>query len=406
MEENLFDANSLYRAYKATLKASPTKPQSQKFELNWLHNIAVLYEELNNGTYEPSKKTQFVIRERGKVRLIRASPTPDKVVQHAFCDDVLLPSIKPKLIYDNYASLKNRGVSMARKRFEIMMHRYYRKHKSNQGYILLMDFSGYYDNLWHSLVFDAMSKCIKDDGHISLLKSIIKSCRKDVSFLTDDEISKLYYGKYKSMDYINIPEEKLTGKKYLYKGLDIGDQVAQIAAIYFPTPMDNYVKIVRGEKYYGRYMDDSFILHESKEHLLELLEAIKAVASKLGIILNNDKVKILPLSRTFSFLQVKYFLTPTGRLVKRINPKRLTVMRRNLKKLAVMVKIGERDYELVRNLFGSWASDFYRLMSKKQRQNMDKLYNELFSKEEEEYEKAVQIRPVYRKVYWDSRRRA
>ena len=405
MEQELFDANSLYRAYKAAVKASPLKPQTQKFALDWLHNIAVLRERLNKGTYVPSKKIQFIIRERGKVRLIRASPMPDKVVQHAFCDDVLLPCIKPKLIYDNYASLPGRGVAMARKRFELMVHRFYRKHRTNQGYILLMDFSGYYDNLWHSLVFATMSKCIASDGNIRLLKTIIASCRKDVSFLPAEEISKLYYGKYKALDYANIPKEKLTGEKYLYKGLDIGDQVAQIAAIYFPTPMGNYIKIVRGEKFYGRYMDDSFILSESKEHLIELLKEIKAITSRLGIILNDNKVKILPLSKTFSFLQIKYFLTPTGKLVKRINPKRLTAMRRKLKKLSLKVKSGERDYELVRNLFGGWSKDFYRLMSKKQRQNMNELYKELFSKEEAEYEKSVQIRPKYRQIYWRDRSR-
>lgn len=401
--EQLFDANSLYRAYKAAVKASPMKPQTQKFELNWLHNIAVLCEQLNTGTYIPSEKIQFIIRERGKVRLIRASPVPDKVVQHAFCDDVLMPYIRPKLIYDNYASLQGRGVAMARKRFEVMVHRFYRKHKTNQGYILLMDFSGYYDNLWHSLVFDAMRKCIKSDGNIWLLKTIIKSCRKDVSFLSAAEISKLYYGKYKALDYVDIPKEQLTGEKYLYKGLDIGDQVAQIAAIYFPTPMDNYIKIVRGEKFYGRYMDDSFILSDSREHLLELLKEIKAITDRLGIILNHNKVKILPLSRTFTFLQTKYFLTPTGKLVKRINPKRLTVMRRKLKKLSVKVKNGERSYELVRNLFRSWSMDYYKLMSKQQRQNMDKLYNDLFNKEEAEYEKSVHIRPKYRHIYWCGR---
>lgn len=251
--EEIFDGDTLYSAYTAMLKASSSKPLAQKFELDWLHNIAILHEQLKTRRYEPGEKIQFVIRERGKERLIRAAPTADKVVQHALCDNVLLPAVLPKLIYDNYASLEKRGVSMARRRFEVLVHRYYRKHRSNKGYILLMDYSGYYDNLRHVLVYDAMSKCLSREADLWLLKSIIKSCRKDVSYLTDEEISKLYYGKYKVMDYINVSKEKRTGRKFMYKGLDIGDQVAQIAAIYFPTPIDNYVKIVKGEKYYGRY---------------------------------------------------------------------------------------------------------------------------------------------------------
>lgn len=186
----------------------------------------------------------------------------------------------------------------------------------------------------------------------------------------------------------------------MYKGLDIGDQVAQIAAILYPTPIDNYVKIVRGEKYYGRYMDDSFIISNSREHLLELLKDIKVIAANLGIILNPKKVRILPLSRTFIFLQIKYFLTSSGKLVKRLNPKRITSMRRKLKKLAIMVKDKKRDYIIIRNMFRGWSKDFYRLMSKKQRQNMDNLYKSLFKEEEEEYEKTIYIRPDYRRIYW------
>ena len=150
-------------------------------------------------------------------------------------------------------------------------------------------------------------------------------------------------------------------------------------------------------------MDDSFLLSDSKEHLCEILKEIKTIAGRLGIILNAHKVKILPISKTFSFLQVKYFMTESGKLVKRINPKRITAMRRKIKKLSVMVKSGERNYINVRNLFHAWSKDFYKLMSKLQRQNMDNLYKELFSKEEAEYEKSIQIRPRYRQIYWNSR---
>lgn len=75
-------------------------------------------------------------------------------------------------------------------------------------------------------------------------------------------------------------------------------------------------------------------------------------------------------------------------------------MRRKLKKLAVMVKNGKRDYLSVRNMFKGWTASYYKIMSKVQRQNMDDLFNSLFEKEESEYENALQIRPEYRQIYW------
>lgn len=402
-EDIVLDANVLYESYKMALKASPMKALTQKFEIDWLHNIAKIKEELESGRYVPAKKTEFIIRERGKVRLIRASPMRDKVVQHALCDYVLLPAIRPKIIYDNYASLKHRGISMARKRFELMIHRFYRKHKTNQGYILLMDFSGYYDNLRHDLVRASVGRLINGPVSKKLFDSIVDSCKQDVSFLSDDEIARAYEGKYKALDYANVPKELRTGKKWLYKGMDIGDQIAQAVAIYFPTPIDYYMKIVRGEKYYGRYMDDSNDIHISKQHLIDALREVKVIAASQGIILNDKKVKILPLSKTFTYLQVKYFLTPSGRLVKRINPKRLTAMRRKLKKLHKMMLAGRRKFESIYHLYNSWRKDYFRLMSKAQRRNMETLYNSLFSEEAKKYEEALQIRPRYRQIYWRSR---
>ena len=59
----------------------------------------------------------------------------------------------------------------------------------------------------------------------------------------------------------------LTGERMMKKHLNIGDQVAQTAGIAYPIPIDNYIKIVKGMKFYARYMDDSYIIHESKEYL-------------------------------------------------------------------------------------------------------------------------------------------
>lgn len=42
------------------------------------------------------------------------------------------------------------------------------------------------------------------------------------------------------------------------KSVGIGSQISQISGVYYPTRIDNYCKIVKGMKYYGRYMDKLF----------------------------------------------------------------------------------------------------------------------------------------------------
>lgn len=132
------------------------------------------------------------------------------------------------------------------------------------------------------------------------------------------------------------------------------------------------MKIVKGVKFYGRYMDDSYAIHESKEFLEELLEEIIEIAGELGITVNTHKTRICKLSEHWRYLQVQYSLTDTGRVIQKINPKRLTAMRRKMKKLAP--KLTEKEFT---DWYKSWFKNHYKIMSKRQRSNMDTLFNQL-----------------------------
>lgn len=99
-----------------------------------------------------------------------------------------------------------------------------------------------------------------------------------------------------------------------------------------------------------------------------------------GIHINKKKTRIVKISSTYKFLQIKYRLTDSGRVIKRINPKRVTTMRRKLKKLAGKVKNGEISYENVENMFRGWMGGFYKLLSKEQRKNLIGLFENLFEK--------------------------
>ena len=157
------------------------------------------------------------------------------------------------------------------------------------------------------------------------------------------------------------------------KHLNIGDQVAQTAGIFYPMRIDNFVKIVRSVKFYGRYMDDSYAIHESKDYLQEVQGESTEIAKKeLGITVNQRKTRICKLSDHWRFLQVQYSLTDTGRVIQKINPKRLTDMRRKMKKLAP--KMSEKGFT---DWYTAWFKNHYRIMSRQQRSNMDILFNQL-----------------------------
>ena len=379
-EEILCDANSLYRAYKASVKGSKWKETVQRFMLKFLVYIFQIRDELLSRTLQNGPVGEFLQNERGRIRPITSRTIKDRIVRNVLCDELLLPAVRKKVIYDNGASLKGRGISFSRKRFEVHLRRYYREY-GNEGYILFGDFSKFYDNIIHAIAKRELMKLFDEDEFIDwLLTLIFDGFRIDVSYMTDEEYATCMEDLFVKLDYRKIPKEKLTGEKWMEKSVDIGDQLSQVIGIYYPYPIDNYVKYVRSQKYYGRYMDDWYVMSPSKEELLDILEHIKIIAKELGIHINEKKTRIVKISSTYKYLQIKYTLLSNGKLVKRINPARVTTMRRKLKKLAAKVVNGEVLYENVENMYKSWMGNYYSLLSKQQRENLLMLYEELFHK--------------------------
>lgn len=371
-QREIFDGNLLYESFLRAKQGSEWKPQVQRFEMNYLIELSNLQKELESGDYVFQSSTEFTLHERGKQRRITGEQIKDRVSKHALCDEILTPAVRKFLIYDNGASVKGRGIDFTRKRLLLHLRKYYQTHHTNDGYILLIDFSKYYDNIRHDRLIEQFEKYIKDERALDFLRKVIDRSKVDVSYMNDEEYAGCMESVFNSLEYQDVDKSLLTGEKYMYKHLNIGDQVAQIAGIIYPIPIDNYVKIVKGVKFYGRYMDDSYAIHESKEFLEELLQGIIAIAKDFGITVNTRKTRICKLSSLWRFLQVQYSLTDTGRVIQKINPKRLTTMRRKMKKLVHILP--EKEFD---DWFNSWFQNHYRIMSKQQRSNMNTLHNEL-----------------------------
>ena len=394
-EEILCDANNLYRAYKASVKGSKWKESTQKFILNFLGYIFQIQEDLINRTLKNGPTEEFELRERGRIRPITSLQTQDRIVRHVLCDDILLPEVRKKIIYDNGASIKGRGISFSRKRFEVHLRKYYQEY-GNTGFILFGDFTKFYDNIIHEIAKQELLKLFDDDEFIDwLLTLIFDGFKIDVSYMSDEEYSTCMEDTFNKLEYRLIPKNKLTGEKFMEKSVNIGDQLSQVIGIYYPHRIDTYVKYVRRQKYYGRYMDDWYIMNPDKEELLDILENIRIIAKEYGIHINEKKTRIVKISGTYKYLQIKYTLTSSGKIIKRINPKRVTAMRRKIKKLAVKVKNGDILYENVENMFRGWMGSFYKLLSKQQRSNLLALYEELFDKKIEIVNKKMRIYDPY-----------
>lgn len=381
MSSSIADLNVLYDAFLASMNGSAWKEEPQRFEIDFLSEIIRLKKEVENRTYQTTQGSVFIYRERGKARLIHGGRMRDRVIRHALCDNELTDKLNPYLIHNNGASQKGKGMTFARNQFEKDLHNYWLEHRNNDGFIGFVDISKFYDNMQHDKIIELV--CPKLDADASwLLEEILKTFEVDVSYMDEEEYAGCMAKKFDSIKYhTEIPDEAKTGEKMMRKSVDIGDQVSQNIGIFYPTKLDNYAKIVRACKYYGRYMDDIYIIGESREEVRSVIEGIAEQAKELGMFINEKKTHIEKLSGNYKYLQIRYTLTDTGRVIRRINPKNVTRERRKLKAYKRLLDKGMMPAEDIEEAFKSWLGASFKYMSNQQIMNMITLYLNLFRRE-------------------------
>lgn len=355
MIEKLYDINNLYDSFLKIRKASGWKERTQRYEENLMINLYNLRNDLITGQYRPSKPHIFTLRERGKKRLIESYNIEDRIVQRCLVYHVLLPIVRPKLIYDNDASLEDRGTSHFRKRLSFKLHRYAEQH-GNNGYILLGDFSKFFDNIRHDVFLQCLKEMGVDDEVLAFTNMILDAHMTDVSYMNDEEFSNCMDRVFNALEYNTIPRTLLTGEKMMPKSVGIGSHLAQLAGIVMPYKLDNYIKIVKGCNDYARYNDDFYVIHESKEYLKDLLKDIEQICSELGIFLNRKKTQIVPLRHRFTILQTQYWITDNKRVVEIPAKCAYKRERDKLRGLKRRYDKGEISFAKVQIMYKSWRN--------------------------------------------------
>lgn len=367
------DPNNLLDAFRKASNGSIWKSSVQKYEINLLKNIRQTQLDLQSNNYRQGEFLEFELNERGHNRHIKALGIADRVVQRALCDEVLMPQLGKYLIYDNGASQKDKGVEFCRRRLETHLHKYYRKYGSD-GYFLHIDFRKFFDNIRHDKLLAAFSDKLDDDSVMPVLENMVQSFKIDISYSDKDLTDQVF----NSMEYAKIPADLKTGKRYMAKSMGIGSQVSQAAGVFFPTKIDTYCKVVRGCKFYGRYMDDIYIIHHDKEFLRSVLDGVREQSAEIGLFINEKKTQIFKLRHGFAFLKIKYNLTETGKIIKRPARDNITRQRRKMKKFRKLVDEGAMSIEDARNEVKSWMGANENLNAYRTCQNIRQLYKDLF----------------------------
>jgi len=340
--DRVTDLDNLNLSFKQAKKIVHWKESVQRYEMNRIANIIEARRKLIAGENLQKGFIKFTLRERGKIRDIDGIQIDERVPVKCLCDQALVPILTRPLIHDNGASLKGKGVMFSVRRLIAHLSRYYRQNGSNEGYALMIDFKRYYDNIDHDILIAMLKKQIKDLRVMELTEKLIR-----------------VFGDG--------------------KGLGLGSQVSQIAAIFYPNILDHFIKEKLRIKFYGRYMDDLYLIHSDKQFLKYCLAEIQKVCETLKITVNLKKTRIAKLSDGLLFLKGKYSLLETGKVLRlpcRDSPIR---MKRKLKKFKPLIEAGKMSFMDLRNAYQSWRGAFKkRFQAYKKVSKIDALYDRLF----------------------------
>ena len=331
--DEMCEFDVLYAAYKAARRGKRSKYSTAQYEANVLQNTEWLSYILRSGKYRPSRFEVFYVREP-KLRLVQAPAFVDKVVQHALVDNILYEAITHSFIQDNYASQLGKGTHYGLSRLKGAMLSYFRRRKGADeesrrdqgppmrprnewnyadGWVLKCDVRKFFASIDHDLVKAKLKERVNDDRIYDLMRAYIDS--------TD--------------------------------GLPLGYQTSQLLALLFLDEFDHFVKERLRVKYYGRYMDDFFLIHEDKEHLRHCLKEIRAYLGGLKLEL-NEKTAIFPLKNGIDFLGFHTYLTETGKVVMKLRRSSIKRMNARLKMWAKAYPKGEISKEAIVLSFKAW----------------------------------------------------
>ena len=149
-------------------------------------------------------------------------------------------------------------------------------------------------------------------------------------------------------------------------GLGLGLQQSQLLANTFLSELDHFCKEKLHAKYYGRHMDDFYIISNDKEYLECCLGKIEKYLNSINLSLNP---KTCIRKNKIDFIGFTYSVTDTGKVIQRLCSDKKHTKRRHINKMLNQVKNGELTAESFSEKYNGWRvhafeGDCYKLVSK------------------------------------------
>lgn len=332
--EELCSYENLETAFNKARRGKTLKKYVIEFEEKLKENLLQLRNELLMQTYNPQPLKTFILRDP-KTRKISKSAFRDRVVHHAICN-IIEPLFDKRFIHDSFANRLRKGTLNAIKRFDCFK-RKVSKNNTIRCYVLKADIKNYFDTVNHQILLQILSKRIKDERVIWLIRKILAN-------------------------------HKGEGHN---KGMPLGNLTSQFFANVYLNELDQFVKHKLRAKYYIRYVDDFVVFHQSRKVLQEYKEKIDCfLRDNLDLRLHPDKSQVLKLEKGIGFLGFRVFYYH-----KLLVKKNMRKFEKKMEQMKHLYREGKIEREKVIDKFEGWLAYASHANTYKYRKRMTSKFN-------------------------------
>lgn len=301
----------MFEAYYDCLRHKGSSPSTINYTLEHRQDLIRLTDEINSRTYHPTTSIAFVVT-KPKYREVFAANFRDRIVHHLIALRIE-PLLEQVFCRRTFNCRKGKGVLYGVETLKEDI-RQCSKDYTIDCYIMRLDMKGFFMSIDKQLLDSMLQEFISEryKGHdkeeILWLAHIIVTHRPELDCVRRSGMERW---------------RKLPPNKSLFTsnglGLPIGNLSSQLFANFLLNRLDWFLEEDLGFPYHGRYVDDFYIIHESKQRLLEAVPRIREMLrTGCHAELHPDKFYIQHYSKGVRF---------TGSVVKfgRVYPAKRTV---------------------------------------------------------------------------------
>jgi len=253
-----------------------------RFTLDVEGNLYNMMQAINNRTYYPKRSICFVV-SRPKYREVFAADFADRIIHHYI--RLRLEPIIEQEFNDRTFNCRNgkgtlAGVDQLKKDIIECSNNY-----TQDCYVATVDINSFFMSIPKKLVEDMVVRLVEEKYHGEDKDDLIYLCHVILSHCPEENCIR----QSSEAMWNNLPASKSLFTNGNGLGMPIGNLPSQMFANYLLNSLDWANEKEFGIKYHGRYVDDIYLVADTKEQILNAIPKIRVKLESLGLKLSPKK---------------------------------------------------------------------------------------------------------------------